>query len=51
MDFVDFTAKKYGESSYLIEINHLEPGEYGITVTNPNNKDEKNLIVSCFGID
>lgn len=51
LDYVSFTAKKYGTSSYLIEIASLEPGEYGITVTNPNNKDEKSMIVSCFGVD
>lgn len=52
MDYVDFDAKKYGESSYYLEITKtLEPGEYGIIVTNPNNKDEKQVVVSCFGID
>ncbi|MBR2261910.1 MAG: hypothetical protein IJ916_09460 [Paludibacteraceae bacterium] len=51
MDYIDFDAKKYGESSYLLSIENLKPGEYGIIVTNPNNKDEKQVIVSCFGID
>ncbi len=51
MEYVDFDAKKNGESSYLIIIDKIEPGEYGIIVTNPNNNDEKQVIVSCFGID
>lgn len=51
MDYIDFEAKKYGESSYLLSIENLKPGEYGIIVTNPNTKDEKQIIVSCFGID
>ncbi|NCC09858.1 MAG: hypothetical protein EOM31_05010 [Bacteroidia bacterium] len=48
---VQYTAKKYGEACYEVIIQVIEAGEYGITVTNPNNKDEKNLIVACLGID
>lgn len=48
---VPFTGKKYGTSSYLLTINNIEEGEYGITINNPNTVDEKMLIVSCFGID
>lgn len=49
MDYVPFDAKKYGESSYLLVPSvKMESGEYGITVSNPNNKDEKSVIVSCF---
>jgi hypothetical protein len=29
----------------------MEPGEYGVVVSNPNNRDEKRIVVSCFGID
>jgi len=50
-DMVRFNGKKYGQSSYLINLNDLEPGEYGIIVANPNNRDEKRTIVSCFAID
>lgn len=50
-EFLKFSAKKYGESSYLIKIANIEAGEYGIIVSNPNAKDEKSVIVSCFGID
>lgn len=51
LDYVNFSATKYGESCYLVTIPSIEAGEYGITVSNPNNKDEKQTIVSCFGID
>lgn len=51
MNMVGFTAKKYGNSSYLITLKSKNPGEYGIITKNPNSLDEKNLIVSCFGID
>lgn len=50
-DMIRFDGKKFGTSSYLIELNNLKPGEYGIIVSNPNNRDEKKTIVSCFGID
>lgn len=48
---IRFSGKKYGASSYLITLNDLESGEYGIIVSNPNSRDEKRVIVSCFGID
>ena len=48
---LSFTGKKYGTSSYLLSIKDIEAGEYGIVVTNPNNVDEKRVIVSCFGVD
>lgn len=52
MKRLDFNAKKYGEDSYLISIDGIEPGEYGVYVTNPNEKDEKNvLIIATFGVD
>lgn len=51
LDYIPFTAKKYGENSYLITLTGMQAGEYGITVSNPNAKDEKSLIVSCFGVD
>ena len=46
-----FNGKKYGESSYLITLNKLEEGEYGIIVANPNSNDEKRVVVSCFAVD
>ena len=50
-DMVRFKGRKFGTTSYLIELNKLEPGEYGIVVSNPNGRDEKRTVVSCFGID
>lgn len=42
IDFVDFSAEKYGKSSYLITVETLEAGsEYGLIVRNPNNLVEK----------
>lgn len=50
-DIINFMGKKYGTSSYLITLKDLKTGEYGIVVNNPNSKDEKRVIVSCFAID
>ncbi|GHB69803.1 hypothetical protein [Persicitalea jodogahamensis] len=51
-DIVLFNGgKKYGTSSYLITLKGLATGEYGIIVSNPNSKDEKRVVVSCFAID
>ncbi|MBP1539348.1 MAG: hypothetical protein ILA29_03230 [Prevotella sp.] len=52
MKRMNFNAKKYGEDSYLIMLDNLEKGEYGIYITNPNEKDEKNsLVIATFGVD
>ncbi|MDR2126923.1 MAG: hypothetical protein LBP63_08850 [Prevotellaceae bacterium] len=51
LNYVEFSAKKYGTSSYLITLNEKQAGQYGITVKNPNALDEKNLIVSSFAIE
>lgn len=48
---VPVTGKKFGTSSYLLNIQNLTPGEYGLMVNNPNNVDEKRTIISCFGVD
>lgn len=50
-ELVRFSGKKYGSSSYLIELKDLAVGEYGIVVSNPNSRDEKRTVVSCFAID
>ena len=50
-DMVRFSGAKYGASSYLITLNNLSVGEYGIVVRNPNNNDQKRIVVSCFAID
>lgn len=45
-----FSAEKYGEKSYMITLIDKPAGEFGITVSNPNNLDEKGTIVSTFAI-
>lgn len=50
-DMIRFSGKKYGTSSYLITLKDLKIGEYGVVVSNPNNIDEKRVVVSCFAID
>ncbi|WP_454058933.1 hypothetical protein [Elizabethkingia ursingii] len=49
--YIDFTAKKFGTSSYKITVQNLPQGEYGITVSNPNALDQKAIIVSTFSIE
>jgi len=44
LDLVEFKAKKYGETSYLINVPEITPGEYALIV---NNSYDWNL----FGID
>lgn len=51
MDYLRFSAEKYGESSYRLTFDERPAGEYGIIVSNPNNVDEKMVIVSAFAID
>lgn len=47
---LSYTAKKFGTSSYILTLTQKPIGEYGIIIRNPNNRDEKNVIVSCFSI-
>lgn len=53
MDYISFSGKKFGTNSYLIKLNasELEPGEYGITISNPNSLDEKQTVVSTFAVN
>jgi hypothetical protein len=51
LDYVSFSAKKYGTSSYSVVINEKRAGQYGIIVRNPNSLDEKNVIVASFAIE
>ena len=46
LELIEYSAKKFGESSYLITLKEKPVGEIGIMVRNPNNKDEKNIIVA-----
>lgn len=48
---IDYKAKKYGESSYLIIMEDLTPGEYGIVLGDPNNQNTKNTMkVTTFTV-
>ena len=47
---VDYQAKRYGESSYLLSIDP-GPGEYGVLQSNPESKDEKAMMVYCFTVE
>ncbi|MFI5186262.1 MAG: hypothetical protein ACHQF0_06025 [Chitinophagales bacterium] len=51
LDMVSFKAKKFGTSSYLLKIEPQKAGEYGIIVKNPNNLNQTNTVVACFGVD
>ncbi|MDR0793916.1 MAG: hypothetical protein LBE82_11455 [Chitinophagaceae bacterium] len=51
LHYLTFTAEKFGKSSYLLTLQDKTPGEYGITVSNPNALDEKSVIVSSFSIE
>ena len=49
---VDFKAKKYGESSYLIQLEDLTPGEYGIIIGDPNTQNTKNgMKITTFTVE
>ena len=49
---VEYKAKKYGDSSYLITITDLTPGEYGIVIGDPNNANTKNgMKVTSFTVE
>tara|TARA_R110000796_G_scaffold37722_4_gene95228 strand:+ start:129117 stop:129674 length:558 start_codon:yes stop_codon:yes gene_type:complete len=51
LDYLKFTAEKYGEKSYILTITEFDSeNEYGVIVNNPNSLDQKNTIVSTFGI-
>ena len=49
---VDYKAKKYGECSYLIVMDGLEPGQYGIVLGDPNSQNSKNAMkVTSFAVE
>ena len=49
---VDYKAKKYGESSYLLVLEDLTPGEYGIVIGDPNHENTKNSMkVTTFTVE
>lgn len=48
---VEYNAKIYGKNSYLIIMNNLTPGEYGIVFGDPNNANTKNeMKVTTFTV-
>ena len=48
---IDFDAKKYGEASYLLFLNNLTPGEYGLLFGDPNALTGKNTFkVTTFSV-
>lgn len=49
MNYVPFTADRYGKKSYVLSFKP-EEGEYGVQVFNPDNEDESQIIFNCFGI-
>lgn len=50
MEYLPFTASKYGESSYRLIFDAPAAGEYGVIISNPDNVDEKMTIVSAFAV-
>ena len=48
---IEFQAKKYGTSSYLIVLEGLQPGEYGISLGDPDKLNEKNSMkITTFSV-
>ena len=50
-NIIRFSGKRYGNSSYIINLEDLETGEYGVLVLNPNSNDQKRIVISCFSIN
>ena len=48
---IDYVAKKYGETSYLILLADLTPGEYGIILGDPNKENTKNNMKITYPED
>lgn len=48
---IEYDAKKYGESSYLLTLTNLERGEYGIYIGDPDKESTKNgLKITTFTV-
>lgn len=48
---LNFNAKKYGESSYLLVFDNLQPGQYGIIIGDPNADNKKNdMKITTFTV-
>ena len=51
LTYISYTAKKYGETSYLLNIDdNIEIGEYGVMVLNGINHTEEAMVISSFAI-
>lgn len=51
MATIEYSAKKYGESSYLLTLTDLRPGEYGIYIGDPNKENTKNnMKITTFTV-
>lgn len=50
LTLLPFTAKKYGNSSFILTVNTNLSGEFGVAVLNPRALNEKLNIISCFGV-
>lgn len=48
---VPFTYKKYKEKYIVINIQNIDPGEYGILLTGSDNSAISNIQYQLFGID
>lgn len=49
---VEYKAKKYGENSYLIILENLTSGEYGIILGDPNSTNTKNgMKITTFTVE
>lgn len=50
LDYIAFSGKKFGTNSYILKLSTIEPGEYGIIISNPNALDQKQTVVSTFAV-
>lgn len=50
LEYISFKGSKYGNSSYLLEVDNLPIGEYGIIILDPTHDGQKITVVSCFGV-
>lgn len=51
LSYVPFEATKCGDSSYIVTLNQIRAGEYGVIVSLPQSLSTGKILVSCFGID
>lgn len=46
---IPYLAKRYGDNSYLLTVDYLEPGEYAV-ISGPIDPKKTNLVMA-FGVD